>query len=559
MIATAILCLLVEPADLVRQLRSDDAAVRLRAVQQVERQGADGLPDEAYLAPLAKLLADPDAQTRGLAALALSRHVVACKGKVPEGVVAPLLLGLRDENPHLAAYCERSLLSLRERTLPQLRAALATDQPREQRLAALEGCLSLARLRSCRESIEVIFWRVLLDRDPVVCGRAVVLHGLIQAEYALPHISDVQLLIAALRAEEEQVRALAVRHLAALEENALPGLLDLLDDRNAIVQAEAVKLVARLLDGKLTLTPGQREKLVRYLTRPEPATPDPIRTVVFRVTDPTVWLEAPRFDLRLSLVVRLLPTPPPAPEPADPLLGLASALALVPQPSDLFELLRSEDPAERRAAVERVERLGTEGAITPLYVPVLASLLGDPDTKTSSLAGRALLHHLSAWVDGEPAFVRRALSLSSIHDPVLVDMVRQANAAVRLANGENAVKGALFLRKVALAAGSRIPEDALEGLRWGCKSDDASVRRACIEGLAACGPRATHTLGELLDDLSPSARRGALGAIALLIQSRQPIDPGVVARVRKLLNSPDTVLVQMARTVLAEVDRKPLP
>jgi hypothetical protein len=280
---------------------------------------------------------------------------------------------------------------------------------------------------------------------------------------------------------------------------------------------------------------------------------------VFRVTDPNIWLETARFDLRLSLVVRLLPTPPPAPEPADPLLGLASGLALVPQPGALFERLRSDDPAERRAALERVDRLGTEGAISPLYVPVLASLMGDPDPKTSGLAGRALLHHLSAWVDGEPTFVRRALSLSSIHDPVLVDLVRQANLAVRLANGENAVKGALLLRKVALAAGPRIPDDVLEGLRWGCKSDDSSVRHACIEGLAACGPRATQTLGELLDDLSPGARRGALAAIALLIRSRQPIDPGVVARVRKLLNSPDTVLVQMARTVLAEVDRKPSP
>jgi HEAT repeat protein len=599
MIALVLLALLPDPADLVAELRSDDAAVALRAVQQIERLGAEGSPDEVYLAPLAKLLADPDPQTRGLAALALSRHIVACQGKVPEGVVTPLVLRLRDENVHLAAYCNRSLLSLGGRSLPQLRAAFAAGQPRAQRLAALDGCLRLAALMPCREDVEIIFWNLLLDRDPPVRERALVFLHLMRAEYDRPPFRDIPLLVATLRAENPRARALAVRHLAALEEKALPALLDLLEDTDAVVQAEAALLLARLLDRTVIPTGAQTAKLLRALDQPDSASLDTVREALARVSatfanlsEPIVGLDDPRFYVRLTLVVRLLPTPLAAPEPDDPLLRLTSALALVPPPGDLFERLRSDDPAERRAAVQRVERHGAEGGLNPLYVPVLASLLGDADLQTRGLAALALAHHRLAGDMHEPAFVHRALLRGTAdREPNVASLCRRAlsipghsrldpldpdgSAPVRDAQlGRNALhwgflirlpdlegrrNGAAALLRAARTLGPQVPDEVLEGLRWGCKSEDAVVRHMCTEGLFETGLRATHTLCELLDDLSPDARRCAMAVVAKLVVQNQPIAARTMTHLRKLVFSPDADIARTARTLVTEVDRVPPP
>jgi HEAT repeat protein len=595
MIALVLLTLLPDRADLVADLRSDNAVLRLRAVQQVERLGADGSPDEKYLPPLAKLLADPDPQTRGLAALALSRHVVACKEKVPEGVVAPLVLAMRDENPHLAAYCNRSLLSLGVRSLPQIRAAIAADQPRAQRLAALGGCLRLATLAACRDDIEVIFWRVLLDRDPVVRDRAFFLLHLIRDEYDRPPLPDVPLLVATLQSEDGTVRVLAVRQLRALEEKALPALLDLLDDRNPGVQEDAALWIARLLDRAVIPSPEQMAKLRRSLEQSDSPRLDPVRAALARLSatfahsaEPIVGLVDPRFYTRLTLVVRLLPTPLAAPEPADPLLRLTSALAGVPQTGDLFERLRSSDPAQRLAAVQRVERLGAEGVLSPLYVPVLASLLGDADLQTRGLAALALAHYRPAGDRREPEFVHRALlrgtwdrdahvaslcrrALSTLGHPRLDPLDPEVSAPVgdaqlgrnalhwgfliRLPDLEGRRNAAAALRRAARTLGPKVPDEVLEGLRWGCKSEDAIVRHMCTEGLFETGLRATHTLCELLDDLSPDARRCAVTVVAIMVERKQPIAARTVTHLRKLFFSRDADLAGVARILVAEVDR----
>jgi HEAT repeat protein len=594
MTATALLCLLlVEPADLVRQLRCDETAVRLRAVQQVERLGAEGSPDEVYLAPLAKLLADPEPQTRGLAALALSRHVVACQGKVPEGVVAPLLMALGDENPQLAAYCARALLSLGERVFPQLRAAQAADQPRAQRLAALEGCLRLAALPSCRESVEVSFWTGLDDDDQTVRNRAFALQQIVKVEHKLPEIQDAPLLAATLRTGDVFVRILAARHLAALEEKALPALLDLLDDRNPLVQEDVASLIARLLNRAVFPTSDQTAKMLRALERPDSAALNPLRSALRRVSaGPDVALDDPRFFPRLRLIVRLLPVPPPAPELADPLLRLASALALVPQPGDLFERLRSDDPAERLAAVQRIERLGAEGGSNPFYVPILASLLGDADQQTRGLAALALGYHRLAGNRHEPVFVSRALlRATGDRDPHVAALCRRALSIpdrfradfldsdlpapvretqlgrdalnwgflIRLPDPEGRRNAAAALLRAARTLGPQVPDEVLEGLRWGCKSKDAVVRDVCTEGLAACGLRAAHTLCELLDDLSPDAHRCALVAVAKLVEGNHPIPAQTVAHLDRVLRSTNPELRRVARLALDEVNRQPRP
>jgi HEAT repeat protein len=242
-----LLCLFLapDPPGLVEQLRSIDAATRLRAVQQVERLGAEGAPDEAYLAPLAGLLRDTDLQTRGLAALALWRHVPACKGQVPEGVIAPLLLALRDPNEHVAGYCDMALSVIGPYALPQLWEAVTGDQPREQRLAALEGGRRLMVFPDCQEGVDALYWTLLADRDAVVRDRARALLKLGRSDYLLPPPRDRGFLLVALYTEDDNLRTLA---LSLVDESMFPALLVPLADPDHPARNGAIRALGRLLE-----------------------------------------------------------------------------------------------------------------------------------------------------------------------------------------------------------------------------------------------------------------------------------------------------------------------
>lgn len=74
-VSIGLLLLAAGPEDMLRDLRSPDGAARLRAVRQIERQGADAEPSAAHVSALIPLLVDADAQTRGLATLAVWRHL----------------------------------------------------------------------------------------------------------------------------------------------------------------------------------------------------------------------------------------------------------------------------------------------------------------------------------------------------------------------------------------------------------------------------------------------------------------------------------------------------
>jgi HEAT repeat protein len=571
MMLALVLLLPPDPAELIAGLRSEDAATRLRAVQQVERLGADGAPDEAYLAPLAKLLADADLQTRGLAALALWRHVGAIKDRVPDGVVGPLVLGLRDADTNVVAYCDRVLSALGERALPQLRAASAADQPQAQRLAAMEGCRRLVAIPGCRVPVNALYWALLVDRDATVRERALVLLRLLRAEHTLPPVREVPILVAALRIDDDRYHELAASQLIALGEVTVPALVDLLDDKDVVVQYQASKVLAEVLNRGAITSRKERAKLLRFLARRD------LELITGRsLIRPFAaeWIAEKEFTEQLGRTVKSLPAPPEAPEPEDPLLRLASALAGVPRPRELFERLRSEDAAERLRTVRRIERLGAEGSPEVVYVPVLAWLLFDPDPTTCGLAALALEQHVRGYRGAIPRFVRdalfvalnerdeqfvdtcrRALSTIKPTEPVLDDpQLREAalrwSIALRLPDREGQRAAAEIAHRAALSHGPRSPDEVLEALRWGCKNDDPNIRRLCTEGLAACRDRAEHTLCELLDDLSLDAKRCAIKAILLMKASGHPVPYRTELHLRKLLAALQVDLVSGALEAL---------
>jgi hypothetical protein len=132
--------------ELLERLGSTDPAERLWAVRRVERRGVEGSPEAIYVPALVRLLRDPDLQTRGLAALALSHHLRGFGEHVPVFVVEGILVGIRDENAHVATFCKRALAnSEASRTIQRLTPRLKDSAVTTQRATAL-------RLRSALEA-----------------------------------------------------------------------------------------------------------------------------------------------------------------------------------------------------------------------------------------------------------------------------------------------------------------------------------------------------------------------------------------------------------------------
>jgi hypothetical protein len=386
----AILCLLLaDPADLVTALHSDDPAVRLRAVQQVERLGADGSPAEEFLLPLATLLADGDPQTRGLASLALWRHVAACKDKVPDGVVAPLLLGMHDEDVHLAAYCGRTFSALGEHAWPQVQAATAAGQPRALRLAALEGCRQLVALPTCHEHVEVIFWDLLLDADAGVRSRTLAVIKLAQIEHPLPRFRDVPRILAALHSKDEGVRALAADQLEVLTASDAPVLREALADSDKTVRAEVHKaldrlaaqaggspvddlnrVLRRLLLGDLGQKAREPRKVVAHPVFQIRATGD--KPTKREIADLAALLRSPSLEIAREAAATLRD-------------GLAPPMTV---PTELLDALRDamiRDDVELRLSCTRI--LATYGALAEL---TLCELLRHPDIEVQMRAAETV-------------------------------------------------------------------------------------------------------------------------------------------------------------------------
>jgi HEAT repeat protein len=498
MTATALLCLLlVEPADLIRQLRSDDAAVRLRAVQQVERLGADGSPDEVYLAPLAKLLSDPSPQTRGLAALALSRHVVASKEKVPDGVVIPLLGGLREENVHFAAYCGRTLTVLGERALPDIRAVLASDQLRGQRQAALEGCRRLASIPACRQPVEAILWPLLADRDVRVRDRAYVLLRSLRADYPLPPFRDPVPLTAALRLNDARIRTLAAAQLIALEEEAFPLLLNLLGDPSRSARTESARVLATLLERGLI----PNEELTPILQERSKAVDIPEATEVRAALDRIAREQAPPSGKVIAQV--------------DKALALMVSLDTFDN-SPVYQLIA---PIENEAVKVLVERLRSD------------------DPKIQAAAAVAL----------RPIFMGPRITPSS-------KALANLGFALRSRRIETAQEAAQTLR-YALKPTRKAPPTLLDALRNALSVESVVLRVRCSFALASCGAQAEETLIVLLQDRNIEVQFHASEAVAIMAENHWDAVPGTAPYLKRLCVSSDAAVRRSALGALDALQR----
>jgi HEAT repeat protein len=466
-------------------------------VQQVERLGADGSPDEVYLAPLAKLLADPDPQTRGLAALALSRHVVACKGKVPEGVVAPLVLGVRDENPHIAAYCDRTLSALGERALPQVQAALGADQPRAQRLAALEGCRHLVTNPACRAPVESLLWGLLAERDAAVRDRAFVLLQTLRAEHPRPPFRNIPVLAAALGQDNARIRALAAAQVVTLDEAAFPLLADLLDDPRRFTRIEAATILGQLLERGLEPEPDQTPTLSRQIDRLKGPETEEVRAALARVARKQ------------------------APPPGSAITRVDEALALM-----VYAGTFDNSPAYKLIAPIEEEA-----------VKVLVDRLRAEDPKIQAAAAAAL----------RPIYMGPRITPSG---KALVNL----GFALRSPNLETAQEVAQTVR-YALRPTRKVPPTLLDALRNALSVESIVLRVRCSFALAACGAQAEGTLIVLLQDRNQEVQLHAARAISLMVVDHRIAVPGTLPHLKRLGNSPDSSVREAATQALDDLQR----
>jgi hypothetical protein len=494
------LLLLGEPADLIAALRSADAATRLRAVQQVERLGADGSPDEAYLAPLAGLLRDTDLQTRGLAALALWRHVPACKGQVPEGVILPLLLAQADQNPHVSAFCGRALVVLGERAWPEVVGRLEPDRPRVERVAATAGCRRLAAQPELRPVADALLWRLLADSDGEVRESAFLHLRSLRAEYPLPPFRDLVPLTAALRVDDVRIRTLAVHHLTDLEEAGFPLLADLLGDSSMTARTEAAKVLDRLLHRGLEPKPELTPTLLRRVEDPDIPFGASLRTTLGRIAKeqgPPSPEIITRVDRALAMIVENGPFV--SPESAfKELLGVTPEAVKV-----LADRLVAEDPRVQTAAADALRYL-------------CLSSRRPPSTKALANLGEALLSPNLGTAQAA------ALTLSTTFDP-----------------------------------GQKAPVHLLDALRSAVLRDDWLLSLAACHTLAACGAQAEGTLIALLQEKAPRVQLLAAEAVTRMIEVHRIAPAGTKPWLNRLLDSPDARVYVAARWALSAMSSPP--
>jgi hypothetical protein len=496
MTATAILCLFLapEPTDILAGLRSDDPATRLRAVQQVERLGADGSPDEVYLAPLAGLLRDTDLQTRGLAALGLWRHVSAIKARVPDGVVLPLALGLRDRDGNIAAYCDRTLSAIGARAIPQLRAALAADQPRAQRLVVLDACLRLMARPRARESVDALFWPLLTDADLVVRNKAFLLLQQARAEHSLPPFRDASRLAELLRSPDERLRTLAVQHVIELDEAAFPVLIELLGNRDPQF-AETTLLLKRLLELNRVPDLGQTITLLAQLLELDLAGTRELRTILAQTAQVQLCAAWNRFGVALERTFPFVAVP-------------------------------------RAAGIDLAS-----GWLTAEVVLALEQNLFARDARRNQIAAEALAAHYQA---GGEASTRAIQVMTLALDSSDVDLRHAAAHALRFG-----------LRP------PQTGQLLLVNLCKGIISEDDHLRIDCTYALAGCGEPAEMFLLALLQKGDAEAQYRAADAVAIMAHSHGIYLTSLEPHLKRLLDSPDPYVRRAARDSLSALQPRP--
>lgn len=360
-------------------LSAPDPAARLVAVQQVERLGADA-PDAAHLVPLAALLADADERTRGLAALAVTRHVAACPDPAPQELVGPLLVGMRDGNRHVAAFCARAFTALGVRAIP----ALAVT--RDQRSAAVSGLARLMAEPGCRDRVGAVLWTLLDDPAPQVRERALRLLVHLRADHALPPSRYLPRL-GRLFAEHGPAGELAAGALLDLGSDALGAVLDLAQSERPDLRAAARDLLVRLHLAGAVPTPRQAGTLLVLFQGS--AEVDQVRGSLARM----ILTHRPDLapTVRLDLVLEALLDNPDVPE---------ELVRRLRDPGERADLLRDlvarlarSDPARQRVLADLLHWFYRTGdAATPAALEALAALARSPVVETRRAALRTFSH-----------------------------------------------------------------------------------------------------------------------------------------------------------------------
>jgi len=467
----------------ISQLRDEDWFVRMATARALGKAG-----DERALEPLAALLADERAEVRREAAGALAE--IGASRAVPA-----LIRALQHDDPATRCEAAGALAEIGDAGAVDPLIVALGDEDRNVRGAAADALGAIADERAVTALIAA-----LKDEDWYVRTRAV---------YALGKIKDkraADALVAALGDEERHVPPAAAWALGELAgASAVDPLIGALQDPNSSVRRQAAEALGKMSDllsvESLITALGDSDDRVRRAAAHalgcigDGRAAEPLAAVLSD-EDGRVREAA---DLALAKIR----------------LGLRTVLEELPQERalDLMSAaLKSESSAERKVAVESLQKIDDERALG-----LLIASLNDQDAGVRMKAVNAL------WEIGTDDAVGGIISALEDND-----------SGVRC--------------EVAKALGEVGDSRAVEALIGALKDEHELVRRYAAEALKKIGdPRAVEPLIDALSDEYRKVRYEAGEALGKLG------DPRAVEPLARALNDPKVNMQTTAAYALGEI------
>jgi HEAT repeat protein len=228
----------------LEDLKSPDLQKQRQAARELAALGAMGKRSEAVLLPLARVLTAEDLEVRRSVAYALSSHILAMTAAPPFELVSALEAGLKDEDERVRACCRSAFAYLGKPALPALLKQLTCKEPALRITAAqtlqLMGTLGQRHTEAIPALVET-----LAEKDNEIRYPAVAALGWFAQDLKDPPKQLIPALIRALSDPDQTCREGAASALASLGKPAVPAVLELLQGKDAALQARAATILRR--------------------------------------------------------------------------------------------------------------------------------------------------------------------------------------------------------------------------------------------------------------------------------------------------------------------------
>jgi HEAT repeat protein len=518
-------------ADLIGALNSGDESVRLQAIDQLGARGG-----EAAVAPLAEMLKDNSAQIRAHAAGALGAI-----GAPAKGAVAALVELVKDEDPLVRRQAVQAVISIRpgpKVTVPLCVKLLEDADPgvRLRILSAISeaGPAAMPGLIEALSNDKAAYWACLVLRELGPAGKD-----------AVPALID------RLEDPRPEIRREAVLALATMDSAAEPAV----EPIAALLEDEQVATAATYALTRIGRIPSNAEKIIRRNVSSQDALLSTTSLWALAKVHPED--AALRRDATRRLITRL--------KDQDPFVRVQAARALSALPpapeitaSIWQEAIQDADETTIRYALDALAQLGAPAVprliaalehedlrlevlyvltrIGPAAAPAteaLAKLVADPSEQVAHEAVLALAAIGPGAKQAVPDLLAQLEKGEDANSPAIVYALGKIDpsaasvqpALIKALNSDDpylSLAGAWALAQ-ADPPSEEIAAKAVPVLAAGLKLSFPVARQSAAEALSHFGPLAKTAVPALeaaLEDEEPAVRDAAKQALAAIAAKR---------------------------------------